>query len=479
MKRKTKSLNLSFEVSKGLIGKIFQQILGFVGIIIFARVLGPASFGGFYLLLSIVKVADQPLNGFASAVEKRFSENNPAEAEVVGSVGFVYLIAFVLVGVAAFLSRGVLASLTGIENAALVGWLLFVSITLFGVSQDLLIAYGYPALSVWNDTGRSVFTLVLQLGFVLAGFGAAGMGYGLTGATLLVIPVAVYVVRTVPELPSREMIKSLWEYARYSIPVAVVTTAYTRLDILLIGYLLTTDLAGQYQVALQLTTPAALVVAPLARAIFPKISAQDSDDMNVEPVVTRALSFSSVLAVPLFFGSVVISEQVVVTLFGAKYRPAAILLIGLAAFRIFRSQSRICMQVIGAIDRPDLNLWLNVGTFLLNVTIGVPLILKMGAGGAVGATVIAELLRYVVSLAIVRREVSGVPIFSRGLSEQVVAGVIMFTTVLLVTQTVTIESWQELVVVVGIGTLVYAGILLGISSTLRATVISVYHDVVR
>lgn len=478
MERKTESLNLSFEVSKGVIGKLLQQVLGFLGIIVFARVLGPASFGGFYLLLSIVKVADQPLNGFATAVEKRFSEKNPAESEIMGSVLVVYLLVFVFVGVVAFLLHGVLASLTGIAAAAFVGWLLFVSINLFGVSQDLLIAYGYPALSVWNDTARSVFTLVFQLAFVLAGFGAAGMGYGLAGATLLVVPVAVAVVRTEPTLPTRELLESLWKYARYSMPVALVTTAYTRLDILLIGYLITTDVAGQYQVALQLTTPAALVVAPLARAVFPKISTQNSIQKDVEPVVTRGLSFCSILAVPLFFGALAISEQTVVTIFGGEYRPAATLLVGLAAFRIFRSQSRICMQAIGAIDRPDLNLWLNAGTFVLNVAIGVPLVLETGAVGAVVATVIAELVRYVVSLAILRRKVPGVPILTRGLIQQVVAGVGMFAVVVLAARAVGVASWQELVFLVGVGAAFYGGTLLAISPILRTTALSVYRDMV-
>jgi hypothetical protein len=53
-------MELGLEVSKGFLGKVVQAGFGFVGAIIFARVLGPTGFGGFFLLLSLVEISKRP-----------------------------------------------------------------------------------------------------------------------------------------------------------------------------------------------------------------------------------------------------------------------------------------------------------------------------------------------------------------------------------------------------------------------------------
>lgn len=60
-------MNLGLEAGKGLLAKMIQAVLGFVGTVLFANILGPTSFGAFYILQSIIQIGDRPIRGISSA----------------------------------------------------------------------------------------------------------------------------------------------------------------------------------------------------------------------------------------------------------------------------------------------------------------------------------------------------------------------------------------------------------------------------
>ncbi|MFB9806428.1 hypothetical protein ACFFQF_14640 [Haladaptatus pallidirubidus] len=60
-------VSLGGETAKALVAKFTLAASGFVATILFARELGPTAFGGYYLLFALTKIADRPLNGWASA----------------------------------------------------------------------------------------------------------------------------------------------------------------------------------------------------------------------------------------------------------------------------------------------------------------------------------------------------------------------------------------------------------------------------
>jgi O-antigen/teichoic acid export membrane protein len=472
----TRNISLGVESIKGFAGKIVQSVLGFVGTIVFARILGPKSFGGFYFLLALVFLADKPLRGTATAISKRFSESENEPREIVGSIALFYGIGFLLAGGALLLLSDVLQRQTNVSNAALVFFLLLTSITLFDVVQELLAASGYPSLQIWNDTLRSILTFPFQIGFVLLGFSAAGMGYGLAAATFLSIPGAIYFIRLRPARPSLKTLRSLWKFARYSVPSAIVGTAYGRLDMLLLGSLLTTSAAANYQIALKLTTPAVLVATSIAPALFPKVSNLHSRGENVAEEISNVVSFSSIIAIPIFFGVIAIPEVLVVTIYGGEYRSAALLLIGLAAFQVVTTQASMYDRAVNAIDRPELNFRFSSIALVFNIVVGVTLLYEIGAIGVVIATVLSEILRYLLFVFALQRELEGLTVLPRTLFEQFAAGSIMYATVEAAERAVVVQSWVDLVLLVGTGAVVYGVVLLAISPGLRLTLRSVYAD---
>lgn len=464
------------EVSIGVVAQFVMALIGFAGTIIFANILGPAQFGGFYLLLSLLKIADRPIDGWANAAKKRFSESESSKDEILGAQWLVSSGAVLLGIVLIFLFRSVLESYTGLVRVTSSAILLFGTVVFFFPFQRILSSTGQEGLVRWIDTGRSVLTLPLQLAFVFAGFGAAGMAYGLASATLLSIPITLYFISRRPVLPSFTTIRSLWRYARYSIPNIVIGKAYDRYDILLIGFLLSPSIAGEYEVAYKLTVPGTFVASVAGAGLMARISNLRSKEKSVSMDISNTIAFASIVSLPLLFGAAAIPQKLVVTAYGPEYAGATILLVGLALFQFIYSQSFVLQRTIAGLDRPDVNFRISATTLGLNVVLGYGLALQFGAIGVVAATVVSELLRYVASAIIVRRALPGVDLFPRPLLYQVVASAVMFVIVTTLHAQIPVNSWVRLLVIVGIGAIVYATLLVAVSSQVRHTIISILPE---
>lgn len=471
-------IDIGVESLKGFLGKLVQAALGFVGTIIFARILGPTSFGGFYFLLSLVYFTSTPLDGISIALKKRYSEPDVPKSQLFGAallmIGGYLIFAFVVL----FALRGPLAAMTNLTDAYLVAASLFVAFAVFYPTQKMLGGAGWIGRQTWNDTLRSVLTTTLQLAFVLAGFGAAGMGYGLAGATILVVPVALFYLRVRPSLPTRDDLGYLWKFARYSVPGTVIGQTYRRFDIVVIGAVLTTGAVANYEVAYKLTLPATFVPTVVTSTLMSKVSGLVARQRDVTHDVANAASYVSLLAIPIFFGTLALARPLVVTVYGPDYRGAAALLVGLALYQVLRSQVSVWGQTLAGIDRPDLGLKIGAGILAFNVVLGLALIYVMGTVGVVVATVIAEALRYVLLVYAADSQLDGLMYLPRPLIEQIAAGVGMFVVVWLARQLVSIRAWYDLLLLVSLGAVCYLGILFVISSGFRFTVLSVTRQAI-
>ncbi|WP_049921423.1 lipopolysaccharide biosynthesis protein [Halopiger djelfimassiliensis] len=464
------SVSLGGETVKATAAKFAMAAVGFVGVVLFARILGPTAFGGFYLLLALVKLADRVAVGWGIAIKKRFSEAGAPERELLGAQALFTVAWIAIAGVATVLGARWLVSYTGLAAAPVLFVVVLLSTTLYEPVDRVVQARGLVGASMWVDTLRSILTFPLQLGLVLLGLGAAGMAYGLAGATFLTVPVLWYYVRVVPTLPPRDTLSNLGEYARFSVPNAVLGQAYDRFDVLLLGYLLTPAAAGYYEVALKITLPATFVSMAAASGLMARVSHRHSMDADVSEDVSNTVAFASVIAIPLFLGALALRESLVVTLFGPEYAEAAALLVGLALYKVVRTQSVPLLRVIDGIDRPEINTAAASGTLAINVVLGVVLTLSYGPIGVVVATVVAESIRYAVAAIVVKRHLPDVSLLPRTLLEQVAAAAVMFAVVVLAARVIAIEGWSHLLAIVTLGAAVYAGTLWALSSKLRVTV---------
>ncbi|WP_256545637.1 lipopolysaccharide biosynthesis protein [Halobellus inordinatus] len=476
--RNPRSVSPSLEVLRGFVGKLFMAGIGFVGTILFARVLGPRDFGGYFLLFTVAEFAKLPVAGFALAGKKRLSEarGNPGE---IASATLVIALALAVVGAGVALAfDSVLVDYTEVENAAVLFGLLFGTSVLFIMLDNLIAGTGRTSLTIWIDLIRSALTTPLQILLVVLGYGVTGMVAGVSAATGLAIPISYRYLGVELAVPSRRVFRRLWSYAKHGILVSTTSKAYSRLDIFLLGLFFAPTVAGRYEVAMKLTLPAIFITQIAGSTMMARVSDLNSDDLPIEAEIRNTVMFSSVLALPIFFGGALLSKPLVVTVYGPEYAGAAPLLIGLSLFRVLQSQTAPLKEALNGMNRPELNVRIGLVTLATNAILALLLVGPFGAVGIVAATVVAECLRYAGSAVLVRRLRPEVVLLTRPQVEQFAAASVMGVTVYGAHQIVAVRSWVDLSLLLVVGAATYAVALTVLSHRFRSTVRDVYREVV-
>mgnify|MGYP006281355151 FL=1 len=328
--------SFGLQVGIGTVGKTLTAIVGLIGSIALARVLGPASYGLFYVTLSIAQFLENPVSGWAKAGKKRMTETDFNSAEALGSVFFIVGLTALFIAPAAGIILSFLASNPVTPIAAPV---LFVPMAAFWSLSIVLSGQENFSLSVWAGTVSNLLQIILMILFVLFGFGIWGMVYGTALGALATVPLVYRWIGIRPTIPTLSTLSSIWQFAKWSIPNGFVGTALEKMDIILLGWLVSASVAGKYQVALQVSMPAVFISGVIGSGLVGRISNLVSRNEEWHSDLQNSLSYGSILAVPIFSGSLVVGEELVTTVFGSGYAGGGVFLIGLAAYRLIKTQT--------------------------------------------------------------------------------------------------------------------------------------------
>jgi O-antigen/teichoic acid export membrane protein len=384
----------------------------------------------------------------------------------------------VVVACGAFLFQSQLVEYTGVADAVILLILLFTITSNYTSFNSFLASTGQLSTQNWINTVQSITVLVGQLLLVALGLGVSGMAYGLALGEIILIPLIHYYLRTVPRFPTRETLQSVWEFARYSVPSSFLGKAYARLDVLLLGFLTVPAAAGYYEVAYKLTIPAIFITNIASHGLIAKISDLHSQQKDVNADISNTLAFTSVIAVPLFFGALAIAEPIIVTVYSQSYSAAAPLLVGLSLYRVIQTQSDVLMSTIQGLDKPKKEMYTSAVALATNIPLGIVLFIKLGPFGVVVATIIAESVRYLLLKRIASAQIDAT-LLPRPLAAQIGSGVVMFVIVTTMRQFVTVRSWVDLIPFLTVGAVVYSSILMVTSKYIRKTTVQILRELLR
>ncbi|WP_126661908.1 oligosaccharide flippase family protein [Haloterrigena salifodinae] len=469
--------DFGIEISKGVLAKFFMAAVGFAGSVVFARVLGPTGYGAFYLLLTLVEVLDNPVTGWGDACKKRITEAGFPMDEALGA-SLVGAVAASLVVVPLAVIFGRTTTVYNIDGMVVPFAVLFMFVCLFASTNRVLSARSNFSAADWSDTLRSFLTTPLQLGFVLLGFGAAGMAYGLAAATALTVPYVLWKIHLRPSVPSWESLASIRQYAKYSVPNGFLGTALSRMDILLLGALLSSAAVGKYQATMQLTMPGTFIGGVASAGLMGRVSEYKSrnDETSIRTDVENSLGHASVIAIPIFFGAAAMPNDLLVTVFGSEYSGVGLAFVGIALFRIVSMQTSQAQSTISGIDRPDINTRVSAVVLVLNLGLGYLLLRWYGIVGVVAATVVSEFVKYTLTVYALKQYLPDVPVFTQPFRDQILAGGVMFITVEFAHGVLGISWWGELLFLISLGGAIYFAALVAISESFRITVRGILSD---
>lgn len=437
-------------------GRAGSIALGFVAIAVFARELGSALLGSFFLfqaLLVVVSlVADAGLRG---AMEKRISEGRDP--------GTVLATGLALKGILLAVAVGVVLSLGGAVGD-FVGADLAPSLALAAVlreSSETTTAVLRGEIRVERSATVELLQKVTYaaagIALVLGGFGVRGPVYALLAGYAAMTAAGVASTTLTLGRPSAAMARSLASYARFRFVSNVGAVGYSWVDVLVIGIFLSQAHVGAYEVAWKVASAVMVFGDSLATAAFPRLSEYAGEDARdrIERTFPRLVTPTIALLFPALFGTLVLSREALGIVFGPEYAVAALALVVLMANNLSSGVYRFVARTLRALDRPDLDARGIAVTFALNVAFNLALVPHFGLVGAALATTAASLVGNTLALSYLDRLVE-VRFQWPALTASVVASGAMAAVVWVVRSQVAVDTAGELAALVGLGVAVYA-----------------------
>ena len=439
-------LNLWREILSVSVSKVVTLVGGLLFIVLLARYFTVELLGLYLFVYAGVEFLVRLVDGLGKAVRKRVSETAGHQSEFFVAAltvagGLYVAVALALVLLVGLVDVTELGGIFGMLTPALLGtaYLLFVAESFSKLAKHYVAGQGYPGRSEWfgkSFAGVVFFAataviLVFELGEATAVFLAGAGAFGASALLLL----AVGRPRLVR--PSRETIRSLYAFGKFSVPNDITRDFYNSFDVFVLGVVVTAASVSYYEVSLQ---TAGLVYA-VAYGVFATtnvtISGKHAQGEPVEPTLRDAISIAALLPVPMIVIAIAFGEDLLAFVFGGEYAVAYLFLVGLSIQQLFHGYRQCFAGFFYGIDRPSVNLRVNLLAVAVNVVTVLPLVAIFGGIGVVISTLVADVARLGAFRSGLQARLERVPI-DRTVPATFGAGLTMLVVALVLAATVTV-----------------------------------------
>ncbi len=129
---------------------------------------------------------------------------------------------------------------------------------------------------------------------------------------------------------------------------------YSQADTIIIGHLLDMSNVGIYRIILQFTLVATFSTNALRDTLWPRISrwGKTNEIELVEESLSRAISYSLILAIPVFVGGILMSDRLLPLFYGADFARGYQILIILLAVQVVNVFQFLFTMYLDALDNP-------------------------------------------------------------------------------------------------------------------------------
>lgn len=451
--------------------------LGFVATVYIARILGPEPLGIYQVAIGLISwLAIFGKVGISRAITKRVSEGrDQGMYAVAGTAVITALFAVVTVGIILF-SEEVTAYVEYPATGYVV--LILLVVLLNSLVKSLLNGFKLVHVSGILSPIKTGGQALAQIGLIIAGLSTAALFIGhLVGFGIVILIGGYYVFRELPSIgvPERRHFKGLFDFAKYSWLGNLQSRMFNYTDVLVLGYFVSSGLIGIYAAAWNIGQFLILFSGTLRSTLFPEMSSMsaEQDPQAVSRLVEQSLTFGGLFLIPGLFGGVILGERIL-RIYGPEFSQGAPILSILILANLFMGYQNQLLNMLNAVDRPDLAFRVNVIFVTANILLNIVLIYLYGWVGAAVATATSVAISLVFAYGHVNDIIDfTLPVIE--IARQWVAGAVM--AVIVYGGLKTEETYQlvghnfaVVVILVTLGAGVYFIILLGLSQEFRETV---------
>ena len=376
-----------------LIWQIGNTAIGFLGTMYFAHAVGASVLGAYFLFVTYLGIFGMLSDGgLGGAAIKRISEG--AEQDAYFSAFF--LLRFLLI-IAVVCSLLIFRKyFVDLNNAGLFIWIIVALLVsqFSGAVSTGIAGCGKMGISA---TGTFIYRLLrtlMQIVAIFLGFGAAGLAGGFV---LPMIVVAVIELRFFNLHFVRFTMKHLKSLGAFSFWLFLTSTGaliYSSSDTVMIGYYMDNADVGVYRVVMLFTSMAAFTTVALQQTLWPKVSrwGKIGEYGLIEEALSRAFSYSFILAVPIFAGGILLGDRLLYFFYGAEFTSGYLPLVILLTVQLVNVFQFFFTTYLSALDRQKDAFKVTAVAASANIVINILLIPILGIIGAAIATLVTMLV---------------------------------------------------------------------------------------
>jgi O-antigen/teichoic acid export membrane protein len=381
--------------------------VGFLSTFYLAHVLGPSVLGAYFLFLAYFGIFNLIVDGgFGGATAKRMSEGKDKEEFYSASAALRLMLLVVSLAIL-FVFRPYLVDL---NSSDLFGWLvisLIVNLP-FGIAAGGNYGLGKAGVVQGSNLINNLTRIVLQVIFVFLGFQLAGLAGGFIaglGAGFL------FNYRYLEVRFCRFTwvhMKSLFTFSFWIFLAASGFFILTTADVIFIGYYMGNAEVGVYRVALQLASLGVFVALALENVLFPKFSSWNNEGKHeiIATSLSRAYTYSLVLAVPFCVGGWLLADKLLFYLYGEAFTGGTGTLRVLLLLYVIYVFQFLQIMTLNALNHPKDTFWITSLIVLVNIVLNILMIPVIGITGAAIATFISILISAILGYLVLGKYIS-------------------------------------------------------------------------
>lgn len=389
-----------------LIWQIAITFIGFFSTMYFARVLGADVLGAYFLFMAyfgIIGIITD--SGFEGAAIKRISEGEEPDAYfsafVVLRSAFVTVILLVLIAFHRYFVY--------LDNSGIFIWLLIALIVslLQGAVSSGIAGRGKMGISATGGFIHNISQILFQVIAVFLGYGVAGLAGGFVAGMLVASLVQLRFLDLHFVRFGWKHLKSLSSFSFWSFLISGGSLVFINSDTVMIGYYMSTADVGVYRVVLQFTSLAMFTTNALCSALWPRVSRWDKigETGLIERSLSRAFTFSLILASPLFVGGALLGDKLLPFFYGMEFGnyPTLMILFLVQIANIFHYLFKTYLLAMNQLKEL---FKITVVAVVANIALNALLIPIMGISGAAVATLVTMAMNAILAGKILSRGIT-------------------------------------------------------------------------
>jgi O-antigen/teichoic acid export membrane protein len=355
--------------------RMFSKILNAITLIILARLLTPSDFG-IVAIAGLFTTILEPFRDFglkqAIVHRKERLEESYTTAFTLRLIvsSFLFILVFLLAKQwANFFNDPKIASVVRIFSI-----LLILDNFSFVPDTRLTKELRFKSLVIPDFLGRFIYSAV-AIFLALNGYSFWSLIYGkLIQSVVMSISFWIILPWSIHLKLDKEIAKGLIGYGKYVLGTAMITIAMFNLDNAVIGKIIGSTALGYYLIAFRWADFSTLhITNTFHNVLLPTYSLINDDVPRLRKAYLKSLKYSSMVAIPVTFGTFAIAPEFVINVLGEKWSPAVLPLRILCIYGLFHSINATTGSLFYAIGKPKTSTFLIGIKFVLMILLIVPM----------------------------------------------------------------------------------------------------------